>query len=105
LHAELKSHENVLIHAAASGVGLAAIQLARFLGADTITGTASTQEKLDLITSMPNGATAGVNYKTQDFSEEIKKVGTPLNGMCGAVRMRNQYRQSGHTWSWCRCSH
>ena len=39
--------------------------------------TASTQEKLDFVLNMPDGglsATHAVNYKTQDFSEEVKKA-------------------------------
>ena len=37
----------------------------------TVTATASTKEKLDWISSIPNGATHAVNYKTQDFSKAI----------------------------------
>jgi len=36
--------------------------------------TASTKEKLDSLLSMPNGATHVANYKTQDFSAEVKKA-------------------------------
>jgi len=74
LLADLKPSEDVLVHAGASGVGLAAIQLARFVGAKTVTSTSSTKEKLDFITSIHNGATIGVNYKTEDFAAEVKKV-------------------------------
>ncbi|KAI0630000.1 quinone oxidoreductase [Trametes polyzona] len=71
--AEVKKGDNVLIHAGASGVGIAAIQLARLYEANTVTATASTQEKLDMLLSLPNGATHAVNYKTQDFAAEVKK--------------------------------
>ncbi|KAJ6466652.1 quinone oxidoreductase [Mycena vulgaris] len=74
LCSDLKLGENVLIHAAASGVGLAAIQLARFHGARTVTGTASNTEKLDMVLAMTNGATHVVNYRTADFSETIKQA-------------------------------
>ncbi|KAJ6485235.1 quinone oxidoreductase [Mycena vulgaris] len=57
-----------------SGVGLAAIQLARFHGARTVTGTASNTEKLDMVLAMTNGATHVVNYRTADFSETIKQA-------------------------------
>ena len=40
----------------------------------TITATASTKEKLDWLLSLPAGATHAVNYKTQDFAEETKKI-------------------------------
>ncbi|EIW52389.1 quinone oxidoreductase [Trametes versicolor FP-101664 SS1] len=72
--AEVKKGDDVLVHAGASGVGIAAIQLARFYGANTVTATASTKEKLDMLLSAPNGATHAVNYKTQDFAEEVKKT-------------------------------
>lgn len=72
--AEVKKGDDVLIHAGASGVGVAAIQLARLYGAKTVTATASTQEKLDWLLSMPNGATHAVNYKTGDFAAEVKKT-------------------------------
>ncbi|OSD02369.1 quinone oxidoreductase [Trametes coccinea BRFM310] len=72
--AEVKKGDNVLVHAGASGVGIAAIQLARLYGAHTVTATASTKDKLDMLLSLPNGATHVVNYKTQDFAEEVKKI-------------------------------
>ncbi|PAV17139.1 quinone oxidoreductase [Pyrrhoderma noxium] len=74
---KVKEGENVIVHAGASGVGLAAIQLARLYGAKTVVATASTKEKLDFVTNLPNGgkgATHAVNYKTQDFAEESKKL-------------------------------
>ena len=39
-----------------------------------MTATASTKEKLDSLLAMPNGATHVANYKTQDFSAEVKKT-------------------------------
>ncbi|KAE9397970.1 quinone oxidoreductase putative [Gymnopus androsaceus JB14] len=71
---QIKHGDNVLIHAAASGVGLAAVQLARVRGAATVIGTASTSEKLEWLRSIPNGATHGVNYRTQDFAKEVKEI-------------------------------
>jgi NADPH:quinone reductase-like Zn-dependent oxidoreductase len=41
---------------------------------NSVTATASTKEKLDWVLSMPNGATHVVNYKTQDFAKEVKKI-------------------------------
>ncbi|KAF8073527.1 hypothetical protein FPV67DRAFT_1559933 [Lyophyllum atratum] len=72
LCAELKKGANVLVHAGASGVGVAAIQLARLYGAQTVTATASTREKLDWLLRLPNGATHVANYKTEDFSTVVK---------------------------------
>jgi len=59
----------VLVHAAASGVGIATIQLARFYGARTITATASTTDKLNWLLSLPAGATHAANYKKENFVE------------------------------------
>lgn len=46
--AQLQPGESVLVHAAAGGVGTLAVQLARLLGAGTVIGTASSEEKLDV---------------------------------------------------------
>ncbi|KAH9987109.1 quinone oxidoreductase [Russula vinacea] len=64
---DIKSGDDVLIHAAASGVGIAAIQLARFYGARTVTATASTPDKLNWLLSLPAGATHAANYKKENF--------------------------------------
>src|SRR3972149_1080397 len=61
--------ESVLIHAAASGVGTAAVQLARLFGA-RIFATASADDKLALAREL--GAPATINYTTQDFAEIVK---------------------------------
>lgn len=74
LCAELKKDANVLVHAGASGVGVSAIQLARFYGARTVTATASTREKLDWLLEIQNGATHVANYKTEDFSAVVKSA-------------------------------
>ena len=44
------------------------------INSNTVTATASTKEKLDSLLAMPNGATHVANYKTQDFSAEVKKT-------------------------------
>jgi len=66
--ARLKWGERVLIHAAASGVGLAAIQLAKAAGAEVF-ATCSTQEKRDLLALL--GVKHIMNSRTLDFVEEI----------------------------------
>jgi len=68
---ELKDEETVLIHAGASGVGTAAIQLAKHLKKAQIAVTAGSKEKLDLCRSL--GSILQVNYKEQDFAEKIKE--------------------------------
>ncbi|XP_037669260.1 quinone oxidoreductase PIG3 isoform X2 [Choloepus didactylus] len=66
----VQAGDSVLIHAGASGVGTAAIQLARMAGALPLV-TAGSQHKLQ--TAAKLGATAGFNYKEEDFSEAILK--------------------------------
>lgn len=75
----LQQGEDVLIHAGASGVGTAAIQLARFMGANKVYTTVGTDEKIEHCKKL--GATDGFNYKTQNWSEELKRVsnGTGVN--------------------------
>ena len=67
---DLQPNQNVLIHAGASGVGLAAIQLAKRHGC-SVAVTASSQVKLDLCNQL--GADLVINYKQQDFAVEIAK--------------------------------
>ena len=66
---ELQKGDRALIHAGASGVGLAALQLCRFKGVKTAT-TASSDKKLAVCRKQ--GASLTINYKEQDFVEEIK---------------------------------
>lgn len=65
---ELSADESVLIHAAAGGVGTAAVQLAREAGAE-IYGTASTAEKLDRAVAL--GCDHPINYESDDFVEAV----------------------------------
>lgn len=67
----LKAGETVLIHAGASGVGTAAIQLARAAGARVFT-TAGSPEKIERCIEL--GANAGINYKTESFAERVRDL-------------------------------
>lgn len=67
--AEFQEQETVLIHAAGSGVGTSAIQLARHLYDARIIATAGKQHKLD--TAKQLGAHLAYNYKEQNYAEEI----------------------------------
>ncbi|KAG8878487.1 hypothetical protein FRB97_002475 [Tulasnella sp. 331] len=71
---KLQKGESVIIHAGASGVGIAANQMARRFGAKHVITTAGSVEKLDFLKSMPYAPTHTVNYKTEDFSEHVKKI-------------------------------
>ncbi|WP_373893549.1 NAD(P)H-quinone oxidoreductase [Virgibacillus natechei] len=64
----LEAHESVLIHAGASSVGSAAIQLAKVLQSKTIV-TAGSQKKLDFCYSI--GADTAINYKHESFSNVV----------------------------------
>ncbi len=66
--ARLKPRERVLIHAAAGGVGSAAVQLAHQHGA-TVIAVAGTDEKLARVREL--GAEFGINYKQHDFEEQL----------------------------------
>jgi NADPH:quinone reductase-like Zn-dependent oxidoreductase len=69
--AELKSGETVLIHAAGSGVGSAAIQIAKHLGARVIT-TVGNDKKEAFAQNL--GADFVINYKKADFSREARRL-------------------------------
>src|SRR3989442_8862000 len=60
----LKDGETVLIQAGASGVGLAAIQLAARAGA-TVIATAGSDDKLERLSRF--GMDHGINYRSEDF--------------------------------------
>lgn len=64
----LQPGQHVLIHAGASGVGTAAIQIARDLGA-TAHITAGSREKLDFCKQL--GATTTIHYKEESFAEKV----------------------------------
>jgi NADPH:quinone reductase-like Zn-dependent oxidoreductase len=68
--AGLKEGERVLIHAAAGGVGTAAVQIARMLGAEVF-GTASAS-KHDAIREL--GVTHAIDYRSQDFEQEVMRI-------------------------------
>lgn len=67
----LKKGETLLIHGGSSGIGSTAIQLAREAGA-TVYVTAGSDEKCAFCRSL--GASAAINYRTQDFVEEVKTL-------------------------------
>ncbi len=66
--AHIRAGETVLIHAAAGGVGSAAVQLANLAGARVI-ATAGSAAKLELCRSL--GAAVTINYAESDFVEAV----------------------------------
>ena len=67
----LKAGETVLVQAGASGVGVAAIQLAKRAGARVL-ATASSDERLEKL--KPLGLDHGINYKTGDVVQTVMKL-------------------------------
>lgn len=68
---QLKPGENVLIHAAGSGIGSAAIQIARLAGARVI-ATARGKEKLEKAKQL--GADEVVDYSKENYAERVKLI-------------------------------
>jgi NADPH2:quinone reductase len=75
--ADLRAGETLLVLGAAGGVGLAAVQIGKRMGARVI-AAASTAEKLE--TCRRHGADLTVNYATEDLKERVKA----LTGGAGA---------------------
>ena len=67
----LKAGETLLVHGGSSGIGTAAIQLAKNLGAWVIV-TAGSQEKCEVCRKL--GADVAINYKTEDFVAAVKQA-------------------------------
>jgi len=68
---KLKAGETALVHAAAGGVGLLLVQMARAIGARVI-GTVSSEEKAQL--AREAGADEVIVFTTQDFEAEVKRL-------------------------------
>lgn len=68
---QLQQGEALLVHGGASGIGTTAILLARAFG-HTVYATVGSDERVAAVEAL--GATKGINYKTQDFVEEIKTL-------------------------------
>ncbi len=69
--AQVRPDETVLVQAAGSGVGSAAVQIARVAGARVI-ATSGSEAKLQKARAL--GATETINYEKQDISAEVKKL-------------------------------
>src|SRR3954469_1601067 len=67
----LQAGETVLVQAGASGVGIAAIQLAKRAGA-TVLATASSDEKLAPLAAL--GLNHGINYRNEDAAEAARRL-------------------------------
>ena len=72
---QLKAGEHFLVHGGAGGIGSTAIQLGALFGAEVYT-TISSAEKADFCQSL--GAIKAINYKHQDFEDELKFLGVDV---------------------------
>jgi NADPH:quinone reductase len=88
----LADGETLLVQGGTSGVGMAAIQIARRLRNARVLATAGTDEKCRLCLEI--GAEAAVNYKTGDWAEEVRQltggrgVDVVLDGQAGPYTER-----------------
>ncbi|MFI9649086.1 NAD(P)H-quinone oxidoreductase [Streptomyces sp. NPDC052040] len=69
--AHLRPDETLLVHGGSSGIGTMAIQLAKAVGA-RVAVTAGSKEKLDYCAGL--GADVLINYREQDFVEEVRQA-------------------------------
>jgi NADPH:quinone reductase-like Zn-dependent oxidoreductase len=69
--ARVQPGQTVLVQGAGSGIGVAAIQIAKLFGARVIT-TASSEDKLARAKAL--GADVGIDYSKQDFAAECRKL-------------------------------
>jgi len=68
----LGRHESLLVQGGTSGVGVAAIQMARTLRGATVFATAGTEEKRQVCEAL--GAKKGINYNTEDWAEVVRSL-------------------------------
>jgi len=69
--AQLQPGETLLVHGGASGIGTTAIQLAKAFNSKVIV-TAGSDAKCEFCLQL--GADAAINYKEQDFVDEVKRL-------------------------------
>jgi len=89
----LKAGETFLVHGGSSGIGLAAIQLAKVLAGATVYTTVGSAEKAAYCRKM--GADVAINYREQDWAAEIstltgkRGVDVILDMVAGEYVMKN----------------
>jgi NADPH2:quinone reductase len=68
----LQPGESFMVQGGTSGIGVTAIQMAKAMGAGKVLATAGSDDKCKACVDL--GADHAINYKTQDFAEEAKKL-------------------------------
>ncbi|MET1054372.1 MAG: NADP-dependent oxidoreductase [Pedobacter sp.] len=84
-HGKLQAGQKVLIHAAAGGVGIYAVQLAKWKGAYVI-GTAS-ESNIDFLKDL--GADEVIDYNNEDFEERLGNIDLVLDLIGGDVQLKS----------------
>ena len=79
--AQVQAGEWLLVHGGGSGIGTAAIQIARHLGVKIVV-TVGSEKKADFCREL--GADAVINYREEDFVERVHEICTHDNGSTGA---------------------
>lgn len=97
--ANVQEGETVLVHAGAGGVGLAAIQIAKALGA-TVIATAGSEEKMKVCKEV-GGADEVVNYRDEKWPQKIKgewrERVRDVETMCHAGLLTKPWTACAHT--------
>jgi NADPH:quinone reductase len=70
--AKPQAKETVLVQAAAGGVGLYLVQLAKIMGVERVIALASLQEKINLITTL--GADVAINYSNRSWPNQVREA-------------------------------
>lgn len=70
--ARIEKGETVLVHSAAGGVGLTAVQMAKILGAGKVIGTVGNQLKVDAVLNA--GADEVIVYEQEDFASRVNEL-------------------------------
>lgn len=65
----MKAGDSVLVQAASSGAGIAAVQLAKLLGGKPVMGTSGSDEKLERLADL--GLDVGINHRQNDFADAV----------------------------------
>jgi NADPH2:quinone reductase len=68
----LQAGESFMVQGGTSGIGVTAIQMAKAMGAGRVIATAGSDDKCKACLDL--GADHAINYRTQDFAEEAKKL-------------------------------
>jgi NADPH:quinone reductase len=72
LAAKIQPAESILIQAAAGGVGVFLVQLAKLFGAAPVIALAGSPEKLELVSSL--GADVAINYRESGWADQVRRA-------------------------------